>query len=194
MLVINMRSNLELFYIFFKIGLFTFGGGYAMIPQLKEIVVEKKKWITEDEMLEIIAIAESTPGPIAINVATFIGYKQKKFLGSLFSTIGVTLPSFIIIFIISLFFKNLLSYEIVQYAFIGIKCAIAFLIIKAGIEMLIKMDKKLVWLIVFIVSIITLIILQLFNINFSSILFIVLGGIIGIFVYAISSYRKKENI
>lgn len=194
MLVINMRSNLELFYIFFKIGLFTFGGGYAMIPQLKEIVVEKKKWITEDEMLEIIAIAESTPGPIAINIATFIGYKQKKFLGSLFSTIGVTLPSFIIIFIISLFFKNLLSYEIVQYAFIGIKCAIAFLIIKAGIEMLIKMDKKLVWLIVFIVSIITLIILQLFNINFSSILFIVLGGIIGIFVYAISSYRKKENI
>lgn len=194
MLVINMRSNLELFYIFFKIGLFTFGGGYAMIPQLKEIVVEKKKWITEDEMLEIIAIAESTPGPIAINVATFIGYKQKKFLGSLFSTLGVTLPSFIIIFIISLFFKNLLSYEIVQYAFIGIKCAIAFLIIKAGIEMLIKMDKKLVWLIVFIVSIITLIILQLFNVNFSSILFIVLGGIIGIFVYAISSYRKKENI
>lgn len=189
-----MRSNLELFYIFFKIGLFTFGGGYAMIPQLKEIVVEKKKWITEDEMLEIIAIAESTPGPIAINIATFIGYKQKKFLGSLFSTIGVTLPSFIIIFIISLFFKNLLSYEIVQYAFIGIKCAIAFLIIKAGIEMLIKMDKKLVWLIVFIVSIITLIILQLFNINFSSILFIVLGGVIGIFVYAISSYRKKENI
>lgn len=189
-----MRSNLELFYIFFKIGLFTFGGGYAMIPQLKEIVVEKKKWITEDEMLEIIAIAESTPWPIAINVATFIGYKQKKFLGSLFSTLGVTLPSFIIIFIISLFFKNLLSYEIVQYAFIGIKCAIAFLIIKAGIEMLIKMDKKLVWLIVFIVSIITLIILQLFNINFSSILFIVLGGIIGIFVYAISSYRKKENI
>lgn len=194
MLVINMRSNLELFYIFFKIGLFTFGGGYAMIPQLKEIVVEKKKWITEDEMLEIIAIAESTPGPIAINIATFIGYKQKKFLGSLFSTLGVTLPSFIIIFIISLFFKNLLSYEIVQYAFIGIKCAIAFLIIKAGIEMLIKMDKKLVWLIVFIVSIITLIIIQLFNINFSSILFIVLGGIIGIFVYAISSYRKKENI
>ena len=73
-----MRCNLELFYIFFKIGLFTFGGGYAMIPQLKEIVVEKKKWITEDEMLEIIAIAESTPGPIAINIATFIGYKQKK--------------------------------------------------------------------------------------------------------------------
>ena len=78
-----MRSNLELFYIFFKLGLFTFGGGYAMIPQLKEIVVEKKKWITEDEMLEIIAIAESTPGPIAINIATFIGYKQKKFLGSM---------------------------------------------------------------------------------------------------------------
>ena len=190
----KIQKTIQLFLTFIKIGAFTFGGGYAMLPLIQKEIVEKKHWITDNDILEIVAISESTPGPIAINIATFIGYKQKKFLGSLFSTIGVTLPSFIIIFIISLFFKNLLSYEIVQYAFIGIKCAIAFLIIKAGIEMLIKMDKKLVWLIVFIVSIITLIILQLFNINFSSILFIVLGGIIGIFVYAISSYRKKENI
>ena len=95
-----MKKLLELFGVFFKLGLFTFGGGYAMIPQIKEIVVEKKKWLNEDEMLEILAIAESTPGPIAINMATYIGYKQKKILGSVFSTLGVVLPSLIIVYII----------------------------------------------------------------------------------------------
>ena len=90
----KLKKNLELFLIFFKIGLFTFGGGYAMIPQIKEVVIEKKKWMTDDEMLDIIAIAESTPGPIAINSATYIGYKQNKILGSIFATLGVVLPSF----------------------------------------------------------------------------------------------------
>ena len=88
-----MKKYLELFLTFFKLGLFTFGGGYAMIPSLKEIVVEKKKWLSEEEMLEILAISESTPGPIAINMATFIGYRQKKVLGSVCSTLGVVLPS-----------------------------------------------------------------------------------------------------
>ena len=83
----------ELFYIFFKLGLFTFGGGYAMIPNIKQVVIEKKKWLTEDEVLEIIAIAESTPGPIAINMATYIGNKQKGFWGSVLATLGVILPS-----------------------------------------------------------------------------------------------------
>ena len=82
----------NLFWIFFKLGLFTFGGGYAMIPQIKEIIVEKNKWMTNDEMLEIIAISESTPGPIAINMATYIGFKQKKLLGSIAATLGVVLP------------------------------------------------------------------------------------------------------
>ena len=95
-----MKKYLELFLTFFKLGLFTFGGGYAMIPSLKEIVVEKKKWLSEEEMLEILAISESTPGPIAINMATFIGYRQKKVLGSVLSTLGVVLPSLIIIYII----------------------------------------------------------------------------------------------
>ena len=95
-----MKKFFNLFYIFFKIGLFTFGGGYAMIAQIKEIIVEKKKWITEEELLEIITIAESTPGPIAINMATYIGYKREKILGSIAATLGVILPSFIIIFFI----------------------------------------------------------------------------------------------
>ena len=101
-----MKEILKLFWIFFKLGLFTFGGGYAMIPQIKEVVIEKEKWLSEDEMLELLAIAESTPGPIAINMATYIGYQRKGFLGSLFSTLGVVLPSMIIIFIISLFFST----------------------------------------------------------------------------------------
>ena len=96
--------NIYLFTTFFKLGLFTFGGGYAMIPALKEIVVEKNKWLSNDEMLEILAIAETTPGPIAINMATYIGYKQGKIMGSFLSTLGVVLPSLIIIYIISLIF------------------------------------------------------------------------------------------
>ena len=108
-----MKEILKLFWIFFKLGLFTFGGGYAMIPQIKEIVIEKEKWLSEDEMLELLAIAESTPGPIAINMATYIGYQRKGFLGSLFSTLGVILPSMIIIFIISLFFDKFLANEYV---------------------------------------------------------------------------------
>ena len=125
-----MKHLFELFIMFFKIGLFTFGGGYAMISQIKEIIVEKKKWITEEELLEIITIAESTPGPIAINMATYIGYKRKKVLGSLFSTLGVVLPSFIIIFIISLFIEEFMSFKIVKYAFVGINVGVSFLIIK----------------------------------------------------------------
>ena len=106
-----MKKIIELFLTFFKLGLFTFGGGYAMIPQIKDIIVDKKNWLTNDDVLEIIAISESTPGPIAINMATFIGYRQKKVLGSIASTLGVVLPSLIIIFIISLFFDASFLFE-----------------------------------------------------------------------------------
>ena len=95
-----MIELIKLFFTFFKIGLFTFGGGYAMIAQIRESIVENKKWLNEDELLHIITIAEATPGPIAINMATYIGYKRKGVLGSTFATLGVIMPSFIIIFII----------------------------------------------------------------------------------------------
>ena len=117
-----MKKSLELFWIFFKIGLFTFGGGYAMIPQIKEVVIEKKKWISEEEMLDIIAIAESTPGPIAINSATYIGYKQNKILGSIFATLGVVLPSFLIIFpILALFFYLFVAFLLKYFHFRNLK-------------------------------------------------------------------------
>lgn len=188
--MMNLKKSLELFWIFFKIGLFTFGGGYAMIPQIKEIVIEKKKWMTEDEMLDVIAIAESTPGPIAINSATYIGYKQNKILGSIFATLGVVLPSFLIIFTISLFFDKFLENEIVANAFVGIKCAVAFLITKAGLDMFIKVKKTPYNIIMFSLIVILMIVLELFSINFSSIILILLGACFGLLLY---SLPKKEK-
>ena len=123
-----MKALLKLFLTFFKIGLFTFGGGYAMIATIKEEVVEKNKWLTEEELLEIIAIAESTPGPIAINMATFVGSSQGGILGSVCATLGVVLPSFIIILIIAMVLNNLLKIKGVQAFIDGIKPTIVGLI------------------------------------------------------------------
>lgn len=188
-----MKKLWELFYTFFKLGLFTFGGGYAMIPQIKEIVIEKKKWLSEEEMLEILAISESTPGPIAINSATFIGYRQKGVLGSLMATLGVVLPSLIIIYIISLFFDAFLANEYVASAFVGIKACVAFLITKAGLEMLYKMKKNIFNVITFSLVFVLMIVFELFSVNFSSIYFILIGGLSSILVYIISSCKKKED-
>ena len=187
-----MKKLLELFVIFFKIGLFTIGGGYAMIPQIQYEIVNKKKWIEDEEMLQIITISETTPGPIAINVATYIGYKQKGFLGSLFSTLGVILPSLIIIIIVSYFFMQFIENKYVAYAFYGINLAVAILIIKAGINLLIKIERKPLVIIVFIISSILLILFELFNINFSSIYFILIGGIGNMIITLINT--KKVNV
>ena len=184
---------LDLFFTFFKLGLFTFGGGYAMIGQLKDIVVTKKNWINDDELLEVCAIAESTPGPVAINLATYIGYKKKKIIGSLVATLGVVLPSFIIIFIISLFLEAFMQNKYVQYAFVGINACVAFLIIKAGIEMFISL-KKSWWQILLTIVVITLMILfELFNINFSSIYLILIGALIGIIILTIINAKETKK-
>ena len=108
-----MKKILSLFAAFFKIGLFTFGGGYAMVAVIERDLVEKKKWISSEEFSDVIAIAESTPGPLAINSATYIGYKVGGFLGSVFATLGVVLPSLAIIYVISLFFNEFLGLEYV---------------------------------------------------------------------------------
>ena len=187
-----MKEVLKLFWIFFKLGLFTFGGGYAMIPQIKEVVIEKEKWLTEDDMVELLAIAESTPGPIAINMATYIGYQRKKVLGSIFSTLGVVLPSLIIIFIISLFFEAFLANQYVAYAFVGIKACVAFLLLRAGLNMLKKLEKKLIPILVFAIVLSLMIIFELFAINFSSIILIVIGGVIGIISNSITKASKSE--
>ena len=188
----KFKKALKLFLTFFKIGLFTFGGGYAMISLIENECIEKKKWITNEEFLNCVALAESTPGPIAINSATFIGYKVAGFLGSLFATLGVILPSFVIIFLISLFFNNLLEIEVIANAFKGIKVGVSLLIISAGIKMFIKAEKKPIPLIIIFTTIVAMILIDVFSVNFSSIFLILIGAVVGLTIYAINQYRDKK--
>lgn len=187
-----MKILLDLFLNFFKIGLFTIGGGYAMIPHIKELVIEKKKWLTDDEMMEIIAIAEATPGPIACNMATYIGYKQKKILGGITATIAVILPAFIIIYFISLFFDEFIKLEYVSYAFEGIKVAVSILLIKAALSLFKKLKKNILSYILFILSFSLMIIFELFSIDFSSIILILLGAVCGIIYYSLINKKNQE--
>lgn len=184
---------LTLFLSFLKIGLFTFGGGYAMIALIEREFVEKKKWIGKKEFLDVIAISESTPGPLAINSATYIGYEVKGFLGALLSTIAVSIPSFVIIYIISLFLNKFLAFEYVGYAFRGIQVCVIYLILSAGIKMLKELDKTFINILVFILTIICMVLLSLFAIDFSSIYYIFIGGFIGLSVYLINFYSKKKK-
>jgi len=180
----------SIFKTFFTIGLFTIGGGYAMIANIGEIVVDKNKWIDNDELMEIITVAESTPGPIAINLATYIGYKKGGFLGSVLATLGVVLPSLIIIYAISLFLDAFMANKYVAYAFSGIKCAVAFLIVKAGLGLFKKMEKTGLNLVMFSAVFALLILFEIFSVNFSSIFFILAGGILGILAYAVFFQKR----
>jgi chromate transporter len=130
-----MKRNLELFLTFLKIGAFTFGGGYAMIPLIHHELVEKKQWINDEDMVNMIAIAESTPGVIAVNSATFVGYKINKFWGSFFATLGVIVPSLIIIMVIAMFFENFLAIPLVAFAFKGIRAGVVVLILSACLKL-----------------------------------------------------------
>ena len=127
----KLKKLWSLFCTFLKIGGFTFGGGYAMIPLIQKETVENKKWITDDDILEIIAIAESTPGPIAINSATFVSYRTSAVLGAACATLGVVLPSFVIILVISFVLEQFKELKAVQYAFNGIRAGVLALLFKA---------------------------------------------------------------
>lgn len=131
----DKKKYLDLFCTFFKIGAFTFGGGYAMIPIIQRDIAQKKKWITEEELLDIIAVGESTPGPISVNTATFVGYQTAGVLGAFFATLGLVLPSFIIILLISLLLKEFSQLKAVQYAYSGIRAGVVALLVKAVISM-----------------------------------------------------------
>lgn len=189
---------LELFITFFKIGLFTFGGGYGMISIVKDICVDKKKWISNEEFLNIIAVAESTPGPIAINMATYIGYKNSKLLGAIVSTIGVVMPSIIVIYIISIFLKDFLKIQIINYAFFGIRIAVSLIIIRTAYN-LIKSEiknstNKILTFFLFAIYTIILFYTDLNNINVSSAILIFSAIIIGIILLLIrtDNFKCKE--
>ncbi len=189
----KFKSVLILFLTMFKIGLFTFGGGYAMIALLEREFVERKKWLDHDEFMDIMAIAESTPGPIAINSSTFIGYKVAGFFGSFFATLAVCLPSFIIIFIISLFFDKFLSLTWVGYAFRGIQACVAYLILSAGIKMFKHLKKNVLNMIVLFATLVSLLTLTFLSISFSSVFYVLIGGFIGLIIYLISYFSSKNK-
>lgn len=192
----KLKSILKIFISFFKIGLFTFGGGYAMIAVIERELVEKKQWITHEEFLDVIAIAESSPGPLAINSATFIGYKQRGFFGALFATLGVVLPSFTIIFAISLVFEKFLALEYVGYAFRGIQSCVAFLILSAGIKMLKSLKHNVFNVLLVFLSVAAMILLEFFAPNFSTVFLILIGGAIGFSAYLVGYFKartKKEG-
>lgn len=187
------RTILDLFLTFLKIGLFTFGGGYAMIPLIEEEIVNKHKWLNEKEMGDIFVIAESTPGPISVNSATYVGYRVGGFLGAFFATLGLVLPSFLIILLISYFFKDLLEYKIINAAFIGIKIAVSLLILDAAYRLskLVKFD--IYAIIVFIVIFVTQLLLTIFNIRFSSVYFLLFGFTMGLVLYQLVPYLKRRK-
>ena len=185
----KLKTVLYLLVTFLKIGAFTFGGGYAMIPIIQKEVVEKKHWISDDDILDIIAIAESTPGPIAINSATFVGYKIAGFWGSFFSTFGVVFPSFVVISLISFVLGAFESNIYVQYAFNGIRAGVLALIVKAFISMYKKCPKNIVSYIVAVLSFVTV---AVFDIN---VLYVIIGcAVFGLVSSIIISRRNKNDL
>lgn len=191
----RLKNWFLLFWTFLKIGLFTFGGGYGMIGIIQEQAVEKHKWIKQDEFFEIMIIAESTPGPIAVNMATYIGYKVSKFWGSFFATIGLAIPSLLIIFTISIFYDEFLKLEIVRAAFSGIKVGVSILLINTVIKLTKQVKKNSYFYIVFSVALATMICFTIFIPSFTwiSLILIALGLTMGVMNTALANKISKDN-
>ena len=188
-----MKILLELFYIFARIGLFTFGGGYAMISIIEDICVERKKWISHEEMMNMTVIAESTPGPIAINCATYVGYKLAGLLGATVATFGMVLPSFVVIFIVSKFLDNFLEIKVIANAFLGIKIAVGILIFDAAITMIKKMKKKIFPGIIMISAFLVMMMVNIFSWSFSSINLMLIAGVLSLIIFAIQTAPDRKG-
>ncbi|MBQ6625936.1 MAG: chromate transporter [Ruminococcus sp.] len=183
----KLKLCLQLLLSFMKIGVVTFGGGYAMIPIIEEETSKKRKWISGEDLLDVIAISESTPGPIAICAASFIGYKVAGILGAFFATLGVVAPSFFIIYIISIFLKQFSEYNIVKYAFTGIRAGVLALIIKAVISMFKKAPKHII---AYVIMALSFVLVTIFSTN---VLIIILSSaVVGIVSSLIARKRGKE--
>lgn len=185
------KSLGTLFFTFFKIGLFTFGGGYAMIALLEEEFIQRRKWLDKDEFLDMTAIAESTPGPVAINSATYLGYKLAKIPGAATATVAVCLPSFLIIYAISLFFEQFTQFTVIANAFKGIQVCVIYLIFSAGVRMLKALDKSPFATGVLAAVMLVMVGLSLAGVSVSSILLILLSGAAGVAAWLIG--RRKEG-
>ena len=188
-----MNIFLDLFLTFAKIGLFTFGGGYAMIAMIENHCVERKQWITHDEMMNITVIAESTPGPIAINCATFTGYKKAGLLGAVIATLGMIVPSFAIIYLISIFLDNFLELTIIANAFKGIKIAVGILILDAAITMIKKMHNKKLPRTIMICSCILMLCINVFAWNFSSISLMLVAAAVSLTIFILNGAPDQKG-
>ena len=188
-----MKKLSVLFLTFLKIGLFTFGGGYAMLALLENEFITKKKWLGREEFLDMAAIAESTPGPMAVNSATYIGYRIAGVPGAAAATVAVCIPSFVIIYIISLFFDKFMSLRIIACAFKGIQVCVIYLILSAGLRLLKSIEKTPFGIGVLTVSAAAMLTFSLLAIKFSTVFYILISGAAGTAVYLISTVRKKDG-
>lgn len=188
-----MNILLDLFLTFAKISLFTFGGGYAMIAMIENNCVERKQWITHDEMMNVTVIAESTPGPIAINCATFTGYKKAGFIGALVATLGIVVPSFAVIYLISMFLNNFLELTIIANAFKGIKIAVGILILDAAVTMIKKMHKKKLPRAIMLCSCVVMLCINIFSWNFSSISLMLIAAAISLTIFVLNGAPDQKG-
>ena len=188
-----MKKAGILFWDFLKIGAFTFSGGYAMIHLLERQFVARRKWLDREEFLDMVAVAEWTPGPVAVNSATYIGYKVDGVIGALSATVAVCLPSFVIIYLISLFLDQFLALTYVAYAFKGIQACVVYLILSAAWKLWTSMEKN--WMNVSILTAVSIAMISfsVFAVDVSSILYIIICGVIGIAVYGMKCMRKERN-
>ena len=178
-----MNMLLDLFLTFIRIGLFTFGGGYAMIAVIEDICVTQKGWITHEEMMDITVIAESTPGPIAINCATYVGYKRRGVIGSVVSTVAMVIPSFVIIYLISTVLNNFLEIVWVANAFKGIKIGVGLLILNVAITMVRKMKPKPLPRIIAVCAFAAMLTINFLSLKISSITLLLLAGAVSLGIF-----------
>ena len=189
-----MKKTRDLFWTFLKIGAFTFGGGYAMVALLEREFVEDKQWLSREEFLDMVAIAESTPGPVAVNSATYVGYKIEGAEGAAASTLAVCLPSFVVIYLISLVFDRFLQLSAVASAFRGIQVCVIYLILSAGMKMLKSLSGTAFNRIIVAPPVRRKRSRQsVAAVSFSSLYYILLCGAAGVLLYLLRKLRKEEK-
>ena len=181
-----MKELLRLFGAFAKIGAFTFGGGYAMLPMLEKELVEKHGWVTEEDLADYFAIGQCTPGVIAVNTATFVGYKLKRIPGAIFATLGVIFPSMILILILAAFLSNFASFEVVKHAFAGIRVCVCVLIFSSVWKLGKKSLKNWITWVIFG----AVFLLAAFS-NIATAILVIATGLLGFFITLIRERRKK---
>lgn len=189
-----MHTLLELFFTFMKIGLFTFGGGLAMLSLIEEECVGKRHWITHEDVMDVTVIAESTPGPVAINCATFVGFQQAGILGAIVATVGVVIPSFVIIYGIALFMNDFMEYTIVANALKGIAVAVGITILDVGISMIIEMKKNKQSVGIMLTAFVLMLLTDIFAWNLSSVTLLFVAAIFSLVAFQIKKiYGKREQ-